>query len=82
MVLGVIQDITERKEAEEMVARARDQALAASRLKSELLAKVSHELRTPLGAILGFAELLRAGTYGSMSEPQRRVTTEIIDSTQ
>jgi PAS domain S-box-containing protein len=82
IVYGLVSDITERKEAEAVVALARDQALETSRLKTELLAKVSHELRTPLGAILGFAELLEAGVYGSLSDKQQQVTIRIIDSTQ
>lgn len=60
---------------------ARDQALEASRLKTELLAKVSHELRNPLGVILGYTELLQAGIYGPLSEQQRTPTQEIVDST-
>ncbi|MDX1520996.1 MAG: ATP-binding protein, partial [Anaerolineae bacterium] len=71
----------ERKQTQEALAQARDQALAGSRLKSELLAKVSHELRTPLGAILGYTELLHEGSFGPISDNQHRVTTEIIDST-
>ncbi|MBI1881110.1 MAG: PAS domain S-box protein, partial [Chloroflexi bacterium] len=82
IVYGLVSDITERKQAEVELARARDQALEVSRLKTELLAKISHELRTPLGAILGFAELLEVDVYGPLSDKQRQATTKIIDSTQ
>lgn len=61
---------------------ARDQALAANHLKTELLAKVSHELRTPLGAIMGFAEMLEGGVYGSNSAEQQQALSEIIESSQ
>lgn len=63
------------------LAQARDDALAASRLKTELLAKVSHELRTPLGVILGFTEMMQLGIYGPLLDKQKQVTVEIIDST-
>jgi PAS domain S-box-containing protein len=80
-IYGAMQDITEQREMEEALRQARDRALEASRLKSQLLAVVSHELRTPLGAILGYTEFLHEGAYGEISAKQEEILGKVMDST-
>lgn len=55
---GVLTDITERKLAEQALARAKARAEELERLKSDFLTQMSHEIRTPLTSILGLADLL------------------------
>jgi len=57
-LLGVSEDITDRKSAEQALDAARAEAERANAAKSEFLSRMSHELRTPLNSVLGFAELL------------------------
>ena len=81
VVYAVVSDISAQKETEQALRVARDEAMEANKIKSELLARVSHELRTPLGAILGFAEILNLGIYGEISNKQKGFTQQIIKST-
>lgn len=69
------------QETQIALIQARDKAIAADHTKSELLANVSHELRTPLGVILGNAEILQEGIYGSLTEKQQKAVFRILTST-
>ena len=69
-LLVISRDVTERRETQEELRRAKDAAEAASQAKSRFLAVTSHELRTPLTAVIGYSDLLSAGVSGPLSEQQ------------
>jgi len=76
-LLTVAVDITDRKNAENEMHKARFEAEKANVAKSEFLSRMSHELRTPMNSILGFAQILE---MGELNSGQRKGVNHILRS--
>jgi signal transduction histidine kinase len=78
--VGMASDITERKEAEDRLRKARLIAEQASEAKNQFLAIMSHELRTPLTAVIGLSDLMGSEVVGPMNDVQKRHLARIKTS--
>ncbi len=66
----IARDITLSRRARKELVRAKEEAEAASRAKSDFLSQMSHELRTPLNSVIGFANVLRKNKAGTLREQE------------
>ncbi|MDP6351814.1 MAG: response regulator [Alphaproteobacteria bacterium] len=78
--IGVIRDITDRKQNEQALRIAKEQADTASNAKTEFLSRMSHELRTPMNAILGFGQLLEFDPTAPLNDSQAESVRQILKS--
>jgi signal transduction histidine kinase len=82
------EDVTEMKQVEEELRKAKEKAEESDRLKSTFLANVNHEIRTPLNAIVGFSNLLSSTTdpneqreYVNIIQTNNELLLQLINET-
>ncbi|WDI33243.1 CHASE2 domain-containing protein [Hyphococcus flavus] len=73
-----LRDVSARKRIEVAEREAKEAAIAANRVKSQLISNMSHELRTPLNGVIGFADILQKESFGPLGVPEYKEYSESI----
>lgn len=76
--VGIGLDISDRKQYEQELIKAKEEAELADKLKSEFLAQMSHEIRTPINVVIGNHNLLR----DFLPEDLIKANKEIFDAVE
>lgn len=78
LIVYTLRDVSARKRIEAAERKAKEAALAADAVKTQLIANMSHELKTPLNGIIGFAEILKKEALGPLGASEYQDYSEMI----
>ncbi len=81
VILGIIEDLTEKKKAEEKIKEQNIQLKKLDELKTSFLNVTSHELRTPMTSIKGYVQMLLNQNLGGISDEQKQGLDVILRNT-
>ncbi len=71
VIFGIIEDLTERKNAEEKIREQNIKLKKLDELKTAFLNITSHELRIPMSAIKGYVQMLLKQVFGDINVEQK-----------
>jgi PAS domain S-box-containing protein len=79
-VIWVIEDITDKKKAEQELRQAKENAEEATKLKDKFVSLVSHDLKSPLATILGLLKLAKENPANIPNEGTRKMIERAVDT--
>ena len=78
--VGVIRDISERKEAQEKLRAAKEKAEEATLLKDKFVSLVAHDLRSPLSSMVGLLDYIIEDMEHPLHESHREMIADVVDN--
>lgn len=81
-LLLTYRDVTDTAMREKALEERNQALLASDKLKSDFISNVSYQLRTPLNSIAGFADLLKQGIVGKLTDKQGAYVTDILSASK
>jgi PAS domain S-box-containing protein len=81
-LFGSIQDVTERRCAEEALKKAHRELEVACGAQSEFIRNITHDIRTPMTSVMGYAKILLEGSVGPINSDQETMLNRMLVSAE